>query len=54
MSGFSGAMLTVIPGIGSVASFCPLLNKEGNSVKGIGMIEKLDKIYINFNLFYKD
>ena len=53
-SGFSGALLTVIPGIGSVGSFSPLLNKEGNSVKGIGMIEKLDNIYINFNLFYKD
>ena len=53
-SGFSGALLTVIPGIGSVGSFSPLLNKEGNSVKGIGMIEKLDMIYINFNLFYKD
>jgi len=23
-------------------------------VRGIGMIEKLNKIYLNFNLFYKD
>lgn len=53
-SGVSGALLTVIPGIGSVGSFSPLLTEEGNSVRGIGMIEKLNKIYINFNLFYKD
>jgi hypothetical protein len=53
-SGSSGALLTVIPGIGSLASFSPLLSEEGYSVKGIGMIEKLNKIYLNFNLFYKD
>lgn len=53
-SGVSGALLTVIPGIGAVATFSPPLNPEGNSVRGIGMIEKLNKIYLNFNLFFKD
>ncbi len=53
-SGVSGALLTVVPGIGSIGSFSPLLNEEGNSIRGIGMIEKLSKIYLNFNLFYKD
>jgi glutaminase len=53
-SGVSGGLLTVVPGIGAVGSFSPPLNDEGNSVRGIGMIEKLNEIYINFNLFYKD
>lgn len=53
-SGVSGGLLTVIPGIGAVATFSPRLNEEGNCVRGIGMIEKLNKIYINFNLFFKD
>jgi len=37
-SGVSGGLLSVIPGIGAVASMAPRLDKEGNSVKGIGMI----------------
>lgn len=37
-SGVSGGLLTVIPGIGSVASLAPKLNNEGNSVKSIGII----------------
>ncbi len=53
-SGVSGGLLTVIPGIGAVGSFSPQLNEEGNCVRGIGMIEKLNNIFINFNLFYKD
>lgn len=53
-SGVSGGLMTVIPGIGAVASYSPPLNKEGTCVRGIVMIEKLSKIYINFNLFYKD
>jgi len=53
-SGVSGGLMTVIPGIGAVASWSPPLNDEGNCVRGIGMIEKLNKIYLNFNLFHKD
>lgn len=53
-SGVSGGLMTVIPGIGAVATYSPPLNEEGNCVRGIGMIEKLNKIYLNFNLFYKD
>lgn len=53
-SGVSGGLMTVIPGIGSIASWSPPLNEEGNCVRGIGMIEKLSKIYVNINLFHKD
>jgi hypothetical protein len=53
-TGVSGGLLTVIPGIGAVASYSPMLNEEGNSIKGIAMIQKLNEIYTNFNLFYKD
>lgn len=53
-SGVSGGLLTVIPGIGAVASWSPPLNEEGNCVRGIGMIEKLSSIYSNINLFHKD
>lgn len=53
-SGISGGLLAVIPGIGAVASYAPPLNEDGNSVKGICLIEKLNNRYINFNLFYND
>ena len=43
----------MIPGIGSVASLAPKLNNEGNSVKSIEIIQKLNKIFNNFNLFHK-
>jgi glutaminase len=44
-SGVSGGLMTVVPGIGSVGSFSPPLNEEGNCVRGIAMIEKLSNIY---------
>ncbi len=53
-SGVSGGLLSVVPGIGAVASFAPKLNKEGNTVKGIGIMEKLGYYYKNFNLFHRD
>jgi glutaminase len=53
-SGVSGGLLSVIPGIGSLVSFGPKLNKEGNTVKGIYMVKKLGNIYNNFNLFHRD
>lgn len=53
-SGVSGGLMTVIPGIGAVATWSPPLNEEGNCVRGIGMIEKLSDIYNNINLFHKD
>ena len=37
-SGVVGGLLSVIPGLGAFASFGPLLNEEGNTVKGIGII----------------
>lgn len=53
-SGVSGGLLTIIPGIGAFASWSPRLNKEGNSVRAIGIIQKLSEIYNNFNLFHKE
>jgi len=53
-SGVSGGLITVIPGLGCFASYSPPLNEEGNCVRGIGMIEKLNAYYININLFHKD
>lgn len=37
-SGVSGNLMSVIPGIGSVATMSPKLNAEGNTVKGIAMV----------------
>ena len=51
--GVSGGLLCVIPGIGAIASCAPKLNEEGNSVKGIGIIQKFSEVYNNFNLFHK-
>lgn len=53
-SGVSGGLLTVIPGLGAFATFSPPLNAEGNTVRGIAMIQKLNEIYSNFNLFHKN
>lgn len=53
-SGVSGGLMTVIPGIGAFATWSPPLNEEGNCVRGIGIIEKMNSIYNNINLFHKD
>lgn len=53
-SGVSGCLLSVVPGVGGIASWSPKLNAEGNTVKGIGMIDVLSAQYSNFNLFHKD
>lgn len=53
-SGVAGGILTIIPGIGSMVTFGPKLNDEGNSTKGIVMIKLLSNVYSNFNLFIKD
>jgi glutaminase len=53
-SGVSGGLLTVIPGLGAVGSFSPPLNDEGNSVRAIGIVERLSARYSNVNLFDKD
>ncbi len=37
-SGVSGGLMSVIPGIGSIASWSPRLNTEGNPVKGIAVV----------------
>ena len=42
-SGVSGALLSVIPGEGAIASYSPPLNKEGNSVAGLFLLEQIAK-----------
>jgi glutaminase len=37
-SGVSGNLMSVVPGIGSVVTYAPRLNSEGNTVKGIVMV----------------
>ena len=52
-SGVSGGLLSVIPGLGAFATWSPPLDKQGNSIRGIAMIQMLNNFYNNFNLFFK-
>ncbi|MEG4229195.1 glutaminase A [Microcoleus sp. N9_B2] len=49
-SGVSGAMLSVIPGQGAIASYSPPLNKEGNSVGGLFLLEQIAK-FLRLSVF---
>lgn len=42
-SGVSGAMLSVIPGQGAIASYSPPLDQEGNSIGGLFLLEQIAK-----------
>ena len=42
-SGVSGAMLSVIPGQGAIGCYSPPLNKEGNSIGGLFLLEQIAK-----------
>lgn len=42
-SGVSGAVLSVIPGVGAIACYSPPLDKEGNSVGGLFLLERIAK-----------
>ncbi|MEG4447039.1 glutaminase A [Microcoleus sp. AT9_B5] len=42
-SGVSGAILSVIPGQGAIGFYSPPLDKEGNSVGGLFLLEKIAK-----------
>jgi glutaminase len=42
-SGVSGAMLSVIPGQGAIGFYSPPLDKDGNSVGGLFLLEKIAK-----------
>ncbi|WP_293127756.1 glutaminase A [Microcoleus sp. bin38.metabat.b11b12b14.051] len=42
-SGVSGVLLSVIPGEGAIACYSPPLNKEGNSVGGLFLLEQIAK-----------
>lgn len=42
-SGVSGAVLSVIPGEGAIACYTPPLDKEGNSIGGLFLLEQIAK-----------
>ncbi|MEP6488942.1 glutaminase A [Microcoleus vaginatus GB2-A3] len=42
-SGVSGAMISVIPGQGAIGFYSPPLDKEGNSVAGLFLLEQIAK-----------
>ncbi|MEG4023405.1 glutaminase A [Microcoleus sp. S13C4] len=42
-SGVSGAMLSVIPGQGAIGFYSPPLDKEGNSIGGLFLLEQIAK-----------
>jgi glutaminase len=42
-SGVSGAILSVIPGEGAIACYSPPLDKEGNSIGGLFLLEQIAK-----------
>ena len=42
-SGVSGAILSVIPGQGAIACYSPPLDKEGNSIGGLFLLEQIAK-----------
>ncbi|MEG4837134.1 glutaminase A [Microcoleus sp. B9-D4] len=42
-SGVSGAMLSVIPGQGAIGFYSPPLDKDGNSICGLFLLEKIAK-----------
>jgi len=49
-SGVSGCIMVVIPNVLGFATFSPLLDAKGNSVKGVEFCKKLTKRF-NFHLF---
>lgn len=51
-SGVGGGIMSVIPGVCGIATFCPALDDQGNSIRGIYMLEEISLRY-NFSLFYK-
>ena len=42
-SGISGALLTIVPTLGAIATYSPALDSVGNSVAGLGFIEALSE-----------
>lgn len=52
-TGVSGGTLVVIPGIGGLAIYSPLIDKFGNSVRGINVCEELSK-ELKLHIFDRD
>lgn len=44
-SGVSGGVLAVVPGQGGIGVFSPLLDRSGNSVRGVGVCRELSRSY---------
>ena len=44
-SGVSGGIIAVVPGVAGIATFSPLIDKNGNSVRGLHVFEELSGQY---------
>ena len=44
-SGVSGGIIAVVPGVAGIATFSPLIDKNGNSVRGLHVFEELSRQY---------
>lgn len=44
-SGVSGGIIAVVPGVAGIATFSPLIDKNGNSVRGLHVFEALSQQY---------
>ena len=49
-SGVSGGLLTVVPGVMGIATYSPLIDHQGHSVRGVRAVKDLVKQY-NLNIF---
>ena len=45
-SGVSGALLLVIPNVMGICTFCPRLDRNGNSVFGLGFCRMLERRFL--------
>lgn len=49
-SGVSGGLLVVIPGVMGIATYSPLIDEQGHSIRGVKAIKEFAEHY-NFNIF---
>mmetsp|Transcript_11146 Transcript_11146/g.8206 ORF Transcript_11146/g.8206 Transcript_11146/m.8206 type:complete len:84 (-) Transcript_11146:59-310(-) len=44
-SGVSGLLLTILPGVGALATYSSRLNEQGNSYRGIKFVNEISQEY---------
>ncbi|UZQ54264.1 glutaminase [Trichothermofontia sichuanensis B231] len=52
-SGVSGALVAIVPGQGVIAGYSPPLDRNGNSVAGIWLVQQLATT-LRLSMFYRD